>query len=178
MAPMLDVLTDIYHVDYEGPHGRHSLQFRFPAGTAVEVEQAAAISIVNALKVFVPVGVSFLGARVQAAASPNSFPTTWSPIAGTNATNLSGWQYPQFISFVGRSLEGRRVRVTLQGAQFANDDDYRLPAQGNAQVTAVLTQLKTAAPQIRTIAGTIPVWNEYANIGWNAYFQRKRRRVA
>jgi hypothetical protein len=178
MAPLPDNLTDRYFIDYEGVAGKHTIMFRF--GT--EVTYADAITritgILNAMKPFVHTTTVFNGCRLSKTGSNVSFPGAWTPIVGTNAQLPTPPQYPQFISWVGRDVNGIRVRYTLHGTPVAPDTDYRNLASETPAVNVVVNALSTGTPSLVTAGGTTPVINTYANYGYNAYFQRKRRKVA
>jgi len=173
-----DTLTLKYFLDYEGAAGEHTLLFRFSPAVTDANAITRITAIVNTLKAFVTSATVFNRLRRADVGSNLSFPLAWTSIAGTSATAIAASQYPQFVSWVGRDLGGVRTRLTLHGASTTSDADYRILASENASVAAVLAALRTVSPAVVTVADAIPVWNDYCNTGYNAHFQRKRRKVA
>jgi hypothetical protein len=178
MAPLALNLTDRYYVDYEGVAGKHTIMFRFTPETVFEDAVAKITSVIQAMKTWVGLTTTFNNLRVSQSGTVVSFPAAWTPIIGTNNAPFGPERYPQFISWVGRDFNGIRVRYTVHGAVVAPDSDYRVLANENANVLAVLNALKGGTTSLVTAGGTTPVLNNYANFGYNAYFQRKRRKVA
>lgn len=177
MAPLSDTFTQKYFMDYEGPNGKHTILFRFVPGIADADCKSRIIAVIGAMKAWMHTSFSFNVLRYSAPGSNVSFPTAWTPITGTFATAPTADMYPRFMSWVGRDSGGRRVRYTLIGASVNVDTDYRVLTSENSSVTAVLTQLRATGPSLVTKQGFVPIFNDYANVGYNAYFQRKRRKV-
>jgi hypothetical protein len=81
-----------------------------------------------------------------------------------------------FVDWVGRSLDGRRVRFSLFGCTFNSfNDSYRILAAEDAAVNDVVTVLNAAEGTFVSINGFQPVWKQYADIGVNAYWRNKVR---
>lgn len=177
MAPTPDTFTERYMLDYEGPTGKHTLMFRFVPGILLADATARITAIVNTMRAFVVPATSFNQLRRASAGSPFSFNVDWTPIVGTSATPITSKDYPQFVTWLGRDSSGKRVRWTLHGASIEPDADYRLLGSENTSVQAVINALKATGPSVLTVTGLVPFINPYANTGYNAYFQRKRRRV-
>jgi len=178
MAIPEDIYTARYYVDYEGLSGKHTMMFRFAPEVTDTEARTRITAVLTQLKTTVPASTVFNGLRRAAAGSAFSFPITWTNIVGTNATVPTANQYPQFISYVGRDVAGTRVRVTVHGVSGGPDTDYRYLENEQASVAAALVALRATGPSILTKGGLVPFWNSYANTGYNAYFQRKRRKVA
>lgn len=178
MAPLADNLTERYWADYEGAAGQHSIMFRFPVGTTLGVAITAIQNILTVMKVFVPTTTLFNRLRHSAAGTNVSFPVTWATIAGTNPAAVPVQGKPQFISWTGRSPDGRRVAYTLHGSSTIADVDYRIDSAQSAETAAVVNALNNDANELVTVSGQRPIVNNYANTGYNAYFQRKQRRIA
>src|SRR5215207_569859 len=79
-----------------------------------------------------------------------------------------------FISYIGRTSGGRRVRLYFFGVSQLGVD-YRFPAAENADVDATRAVLGAAGGEIVGIDDLVPVWKSYANAGVNAYWQRNLR---
>jgi hypothetical protein len=178
MAPLVHNATDRYWVDYEGPAGKHSIMFRFPSAAVESAAITTIRAIITAMRIFQPTTATFIGLRKSEALTVVSFPKAWDPIVGLNSGTFTANMYPQFISWVGRDSNGIRVRYTLQGCPFVPDTDYRLPRPSSADVDAVLDAFDAATEKPVTAGALVPVMNNYANTGFNAYFQRKRRKTA
>lgn len=177
MAPTPDVYTDRYWLRYQGAGGTHEMLFRFLPATPDADAKAKILEVVTTLKVFVPVTTSFNGMRFAAAGSVNSFPTTWASVAGTNGAGVPANGAPAFFTWVGRDSGGTRIRLTLLGTVDQPDANYRRTPAESPSVAAVIASLRDVTPTaIVTVAGLIPIWADYANVGYNAYFQRKLRR--
>lgn len=178
MAPLPTTSTKRLVVQYSGEAGVHDIMFRFDDSVAPADGVAAAQDILTAMKVWVTDTTTFESAVWYPKGEVNSFPVAWTPIVGTNTNEMTEDEYPNFISFVGRTGTGRRVRYTLNGIPQSPNDDYRYQRSENASVDAVLDALETAEPQPVAIDLELPFYNPYANLGRNSYFQRKRRVVS
>lgn len=80
----------------------------------------------------------------------------------------------QYISFIGRSSGGRRVRLYVFGVT-TTGDDFRFPAGEVADVDAARAVLVAAGDSLRCIDDLQPVWKTYANGGVNAHWQKALR---
>jgi hypothetical protein len=177
MAPLVHNATDRYWVDYEGLAGKHSIMFRFPSATAEEDATARILAIINAMRIFQPTSASFIGLRKSEALTTVSFPRAWTTVVGLNSGTWTAPMYPQFISFVGRDASGIRVKYTLAGCPFVPDTNYRIGRSESTDVAGVLNAIEGGTVHPVTAAALVPVMNNYANTGFNAYFQRKRRKT-
>lgn len=83
-------------------------------------------------------------------------------------------QEPDYIDFVGRSIAGRRVRVTVFGPTDLGGN-YRVSIGEFASIAAALTALTSDADVFWAIDGTVPNWKSYANTGVNSYWQKQQR---
>jgi len=106
----------------------------------------------------------------------NVFNTVVSGIEGNTYGSGAGIEtnVPMFINFIGRSSDGRRVRVSVFGAN-SPGVDFRFVAGEDADVTAAIAALNAPANHWVTIGDLEPFWKSYANAGWNAYWQRATR---
>jgi len=111
-----------------------------------------------------------------AASGSNIFNSVTMPFVGSNygtGTGTTG-EVPYFISFIGRSTDGRRLRVYFYGAKVLGGD-YRFQAGEDTAVDTTVDTLVAAGGDFQTIGGLTPVWKTYANAGVNAYWQRNIR---
>lgn len=177
MAPLPPQSTLRYFLDYNGPMGERSVQFRFGA----IADDQTAIDYINALLVAVrPLiysSVSFYRLRRASDESVFSFPVPWLAVSGAAAGTLQAQDYPVFMSFVGRSSGGRRVRKTFYGVTFRPDDNYRIQRAENVNIDNAIGVLLDTPPSEVAIDSSPVIWNEYVNTGFNAYYQRQARRT-
>lgn len=170
--------TDRLFVRMSGTAGQHDTVFRFADAVTQDNAIATARAVLTAWRPFVSSAISFISARWQVHGSHVSFPVVWgAPIVGTNATALTGDTKPQFTSVTGRSLDGRRCRITVFGWPGPTATDYRFTTGEIAELAPLLTALSAGPAEIASISGQPVLWNAYLNVGRNAYYQRKARRV-
>lgn len=178
MAPLPTNLTDTYFVDYEGPMGQRSFQFRMPVGSADGDASTSAQAFIEHLQPVIYSSVQFIALRKRTAGSTVSFPITWFAMAGTASGTLQQQDYPRYLSFVGRSNDGRRVKLSVYGVTLSISNDYRLSQGENAAVLAATSWLNGPTCPWVTISGNDPVWQLYGNQGYNSYFQQEQRNNA
>jgi hypothetical protein len=82
---------------------------------------------------------------------------------------------PNFISFVGRSPGGRRVRATVFGWNGPDDANYRYVQGENVQVDNAYAHLNLASGTWIAVDGQEALFHLYGNYGFNAYWQRAVR---
>lgn len=176
MAPLPVTNTARLFIEYRSLNQEHVAQLRLINGSTLTDAQTL-------YGVFAPLMAALLftsdavtGARFSAQGSNLSFPIAVSPVTGTVGGTGDEDNRPEFISFTGRGLLGRRVRFTLfTPMQDPDTVGYRQTTPGGAY-GAILDALNANTPPIVDISNNLPVWNAYQNAGYNAYFQRKRRR--
>lgn len=176
MAPLPVNTTNRLWVRKVGISGTHEIMFRGQAGSDQVDLAAAAEEFLNATKGLVYESDVWASARYSAAGSDLSFPIGWAPIAGANGSAYDGRNQPFFVDWVGRGNDGRRVRWSIQGAVPFNDSNYRAVQGENAAVDAGIVALIAGVTILATISGSPMFPYPYADVGWNAYQQRKRRR--
>lgn len=81
---------------------------------------------------------------------------------------------PVFISFIGRSAGGRKARSFWFGLN-AVTTDYRYQPGESAAVDGAVLAVQSASNTWLAIDGTKPTWYNYANAGYNSYWQRQVR---
>lgn len=102
-------------------------------------------------------------------------PVTWTgPVSYGLGAPIDISQAASF-SFVGRSNDGRKVRVFIFGAKSVNQDDYRALTGENAEVAAALVVLNGLPNGFLSISGLKPVYNAYANINISQHWIKKLR---
>lgn len=177
LPPLPENNTARYFVDYEGPYGKHSAQFRANHGGDPASVIPTIQGLINAIKPAIFADTTFNGLRFADVGSNISNPLTWAPIQGTAVGTLAPEFYPRFFAFWGRGPDGRETKLTFYGGNIGVSADYRMTGGENSTVAAGVLYLNTQSV-FQTISGSRPIWKQYANTGYNAYFQRKRRTTA
>lgn len=116
------------------------------------------------------------GARAQAYGTDISYDIPWTgaPTYGIGAGEAA--DSAQFYSFIGRSVGGRRVRVTLFGAIInRNNGVYRAPPGADAAFAAAIETLQNAEGTFLAIDAGRAIWKQYVNLGDNAYWRNHIR---
>lgn len=102
-------------------------------------------------------------------------PIAWTPITGTGSPTTDPTRFSRSMSFVGRSPDGRKLRVFFYGSIFGPDDTYRVEASLVPQLATAITGLNALNSRIGTISGSAPIFKPYVNIRNNAYWQTELR---
>lgn len=191
MAPLPTNGTARVFVDYITRTSgglEHTLQVRY-VGPA-DGGQAAQQAVLNLLTALGPAnfneGWQVLRVRVAPVGSNFSVPVALLPgldaFVGTDATPLARYQEALEVTFQGRSpLSGRRVDISLYGltAWSTNfPEDFRVPAAGANWVALAVAALESGVSDNNTffaIDGTAPIWQPYANLNFNSYWERRLR---
>jgi hypothetical protein len=175
MAPLPPDSTTRYKFFYNVCNHDHVAQIRAGEGvTDAEVadEFNSFISAAGAL-----FNVSVL-TEVQKAASGSDifnpvvadWPVGWGTETGPDDETAN------YCDWIGRSLDGRRVRFGLFGATFdAISGKYRVFAADNTTVNDACSVLNGAEGVFVSINGFQPVWKLYINTGNNAHWRNKIR---
>lgn len=175
LPPLPENNTDRAWLKYTSLGVEHEMVFRFPASTP-QADIATACGVVaNALKAYISTTDSFSGIRHQDAGSIVSFPISFTPVAGTGTGLDDGDDKPRYMSITGRSLQGYRVKLTQFTGQVTDATGYRQARLAGNYADVFLDAIEAMAVQPRAIDGNLVVWNQYANMGYNAYWQRKQR---
>lgn len=79
------------------------------------------------------------------------------------------------VVFVGRSpLTGRRTRFSIYGRTYNTITDFRDSAAA-ATLNAVALLNAATAPRLVALDNTVAVWNQYANLNYNSYWEGELR---
>lgn len=177
MAPLPENSTTRVYIDYTSGGQAHTMQLRFDDGLTTDWATAANEIIVEMLPMMHSTD-SVTGVRYSPQGSNLSFPLPGVTLGvGASVAALDPDLKPNFVSFTGRSLDGRDVRVTFFSPVFdLKVEGYRSPI-GAGDVGSLFAAITSTEPNVTTISGGQPLWHSYANYGSNAYFQRKARRT-
>lgn len=183
LAPLPENTTARYIVKYVANGRNHTVQFRYDDGGVSAPPGFLFLGqltvFFNAMAAYMPTDWELLEAWYIASGSivtvPAGLPS--GVTAGLMAPALS--EAPGYFTFVGRSVDGRKVRLYLLGVGLtpANDtsyaSDYRITAAEDAVVAAAVAALDVS--EVLTISGELPLWKTYVNLGYNYHWQKKLR---
>ena len=176
MAPLPANNTDRYFLDYAVGPNNHTLEQRVAAGMLPAPAADAFDAFLTAIHTLL-LEINIIGMRYQAHGSHVSLPVAWTGASsyGTGTPDLV--DTTKYISYVGRSADGRRVRATVFGVSNpVADGDFRWENGANAAADAGRSALASfSADNWLTISGQHPTWNNYANVGINAYWRNHVR---
>jgi len=175
MAPLSPDNTARVYVDYTVAGHQHTVMARYAATGDISATVAHLADFVNAfgasvfLSTLVGIRASSVGSSVTFPVS-ETFPATWGSV------DVAGDETANYYDLIGRSVDGRRVRVALFGAKtLTASDKYRLPTSLGPPWSDVLTVLEGAFPSFCTISALQPVWHSYVNLGQNAHWRNELR---
>lgn len=176
MAPLPVNGTPRFKVHYTSLGKSHVMDVRgssalSPAGLGTAVDN-----------LLIPLGSSSLIYTITindvefSASGSNVFNPVTTGIEGNTYGIMGGGtaDIPRFLNFIGRSVDGRRVRLAVYSTVNVATD-YRYLAGENAGVDAAIANLTASTNAFRSISGQLTVWKSYANVGVSAYWQRKIR---
>lgn len=175
LPPLPDNNTDVAWLGYTSYGVQHELVFRQPSATPQADIVANAAALAQALKWGLLPTDSFNYLKHRDSGSNVSFPLSWTAVAGTytGAYDLQGKAL--FIALSGRSLGGYRCRITFFTVTLADVLGYRQQVSAGAPASTFYNAVQAMEPAAVAIDGEPVIWNSYANMGFNAYWQRKSR---
>lgn len=172
MTPLPPNSTPRFRVLYTNSGQQHSNEWRShasPAAMSVELDvYFTAIQGLLTATVIDDVLFAADGSNVFNSVSMDFVGNTYGSGAGTTLVRAS------YVNFVGRSSDGRRVRVAFFGTTDLAAD-FRFVAGESSEVDDTIAALQDSSSTIVTIGDLRPVWKTYANAGFNAYWQRAER---
>lgn len=175
LPPLADNLTVRVWLKYTSMGQEHDLCFRQPALTSDVDVSANAVDLANALKTIMLSTDAFTGLRASAAGSTVSFPLAWTSIAGTLGTSVEADDAAKFVAISGRSSVGYRCRLTFFTPVPGDTIGYRQNRASANYADVLLDAVEAAEPALVALNGGVVIWNQYANFGYNAYWQRQLR---
>lgn len=109
--------------------------------------------------------------------------------AGSNIRNTVGYTGPATfgtgvtpagaqasqLSFVGRSLDGRKARIFLYAFKGTFPVDFRLTPIESIDTGEVCDFLEEQSNAFLSISGQQPTWHRYANVGVNDHYVKRSR---
>lgn len=179
MAPLPANSTAVLFIDYEDAFASHQFQVRCTAVAGLDIARQSVTNFLNALQPIRSAQWVLTGARFRETGSNITLPVEQPAMAAGSAATPVAEQAPRFVSWIGRgATSGRRVRVYLYGLTIGLQPDYRFTPSENATLNAARAALQAASANgaFITAGGDTPTWYTYANLGYNAYWQRERRK--
>lgn len=180
MAPLPVNNTARFWVDYRANGRAHTLMARYNGSAEPDVSFVEGLDDwLIACNGLMPTDWQFIGWRYAVQGSDISVPYAGVPTTFAGIRTPAAYEAPAFISFIGRSPGGRRVRLYLLGAGFdpaeagGQASDYRIYATENAAVDGAIDALIAWDPVAVDQQGAN--WKSYVNAGFNAYWQRTVR---
>lgn len=172
MAPLPPSNTPRFNVFYTNCGLQHSMQIRShlsPSGVGTLVDGFFDI-LTGSLPATSIDEVQFAadGSDIFNAVTTGIEGNTYGGPAGTPAEGATFW------SWIGRSSDGRRLRLYLFGVG-GMGQDYRYQPGESATLSSARDYLVAAGSDIVTIGDLVPVWKSYINAGVNAHLQRAIR---
>lgn len=175
MAPLNPNNTERWFLDYTTCGEEHTLLMR--AGLPITAADATAAldTFLDAFGTTIQ-QLTVNGLRRSLAGQNISLPQPWTG-AATYGSGVGGHAVTaQYVDFVGRSTGGRRVRVAVFGYTTpVTNNDYRITEAEQAAIGEVLDFLNSTEGVFVAIDGNGVLWQQYANTGFNAYWQREIR---
>lgn len=175
MAPLPPDSTARVRIKYHVCGRDHVAQIRYKAPNTV----ADVLSEFNDLITIV--GAQFFATVMVGVTAAAEGSNIFNPVEDEA---LSGWgsgagtpaQTANMFDFVGRSVDGRRVRFDLFGSQAEKSGDtYRESGTASSVVNDAVSLLNDAEGTFLSINGFQPIWANYVNLGPNAYWRNKIR---
>jgi hypothetical protein len=178
MTPLSPYNTQRYLVHQVTNGGSHTTLFRANSASTPATVIAAINSFLTQLKGSMLTTWSAVGLDYAPAFNPVTTPQTFTAIVGTNSTGATDHtKDPIFITFLGRTSGGRRARLSFFGSAFVPDQNYRIDPGQAANLTTCIGILNGDTSGLSAIDGSKPLWKLYVDAGFNAYQQRRARRV-
>lgn len=175
MAPLPESNTARLFIEYTVFGQEHVSELRLSSGSTSADAVSAYAVLAPLMAALLHTSDAVTGARFAAEGSNISNPLPVASEAGDQTTLPDADHAPNFMSWTGRSNDGRRVRFTF----FTPLIDLSTTGYRQTSVTgdtlALMNAVQGATVDARTISGAVPVWNSYTNYGSNAYYQRQAR---
>lgn len=174
MAPVI-YTTDRLIVHYVTTRLEHDVNFFMRDGANQAQFIAGVRDFLVAIAPIIFASTTFDSARYQTAGTNFSLPITWDPISGSAAGTLPRELEAIFIGFRARSTAGRQTYIDLYAPALPLTDNYRYTAGEDPVVDAAIAAWNSLGGVVGDNQGNPRVIYSYANMGVDAYVQRKLR---
>lgn len=131
----------------------------------------------NALTAFRTTDWAVTGMRYSIQSQDFSLPYALSPVIATGVQTPGPESQVRSLNFSARGQgSGRRSVYQVFGVSFQTSTDFRFQAGENANIDDAIVALYVGSTAgLVTIAGDVPLINQYANQRLNAYWQTESR---
>lgn len=176
LSPLPPDNTLRYWLNYSVAGIDHALQSRVdPAGS-----DAGAIATFNGLldelDPILATNAVFSGVDKAVAGSNVRNPVAgWTARSGAGGFSSTGDARAFQTSFVGRSVDGRKVKWQFWGLGPTSDGDFRWEAGDIAYLDDAIAYMASQSRYFLTISGLKPVMHLYTNYGYNDHTVRQLR---
>lgn len=176
MAPLPSHNTGRIYVDYSDGIHPHTMSLRYPASGSASQALTAAAQLLGALAEDSYL-ITIAGSRFSVAGSDVTNPIDWTGDATYGEGAMPAVNAPRMVSFVWKSIDGRRGRVEYFGIDTPTPGTYRRYELEATWVGPAIATLESAsaADYICGISGLAIVLNQYANISFARYWQEEAR---
>lgn len=174
MAPLSPSNTLRYFADYSVGTVEHTAVIRAnavlsPATMGTQLDQVFT-ALAGQLS-----SISFVRLRVAVVGSNVTNPVICGIEGNTYGAGVAGTlEKATSLNFVGRSTAGRRSRFSIFGYKGA-PSDFRLTSAEAAAIGTALLTINGGVNSWLAIDGLKAVWYPYADVSYNAYWQRQLR---
>lgn len=175
--------TPRYWVDYQSNGAEHTFQVRYAGGVTASEPDATFRGLVgdflDEIAPLMPTDFQILGARYAPQGTDVTLPATPPDLTVAGGGTPAQAERPAFLTFVGRSVAGRKTKLMILGASASPASeggvfaDYRVLVSESAPIAAAQAVLQTLA--CVAIDGVAITWYDYANAGYSAYWQKRQR---
>jgi hypothetical protein len=183
MAALPANATSRYFVKYFSAGRTHKASFRYTGGSGLPTPLFIELvgGFFDSLHALISSDFVFVSASYIAEGTNIELPMDTPPAITPSTVALTLGDSPRYVSFVGRGPSGHKIRVYVFGISLDPGDsaqvatqDYRVLPEEITSIGNALTALVILNPL--TIGGDMPIWHQYANVGYNVHFQKKARR--
>jgi hypothetical protein len=172
--------TGRLRVKYKTNTKIHTSGFRYEGEGAPSMDFVSGVqAFLTTLTPLLSSDTTHVATEYAEAGSNIFFPFVPLSVAGTVGGTGVG-DTPRFISFAGKSLAGKKVRVVMYGYSLEVVGktliaDYRIYDSENTHINNALTALSGISDMVAPDGTGSIYWHQYANFGVNAYWQRRLR---
>jgi len=168
--------TTRWFLDYQVGTHLHTMQLRSTSSATAEQASAAFHGIFAALDGENELFSITINQLSRAAAGSNvREPATYTEDTTMGSDAIGDIDVPRFVAFSGRATGNQQVRVFFYGWKGTFPGDYRLNEGDFPGIDAAIVHLASLSNLALSAGLNAPTWKNYANIGFNAYWQRQRR---
>lgn len=176
MAPLPESNTARLFVDYNDGQNDHTLIARYAPSAGSDIAMDNVGLFFQALDPILYL-VTIVGARVAATGSNISVPIPWTGSPTFGSTSMPIVNAPRQMTFLGRTIGGRRVRWSVFGFKGTFPDLYRYAATALGEIGDAIDAINDGlgAGVFIAIDGFNPSVYPYADFNFNSYWEGETR---